>query len=154
MKKRARMSKEIGFGLEQLNMERKQITQSAKTLNEKIAEIHEKMIPEMMKCGTTYIDAESKGPGTGPWFMLDKGPQKGVWNKERQVKFFRKFFEVQRSHPQEVDTAKKASKCMKHFLREFEKRKIVMRRKEQPQRFWTVEELTEWVKSGKDPEDL
>jgi hypothetical protein len=119
-----------------------------KTQKARIAEIYANVVPFLKKRGLRYIDAATAGPGTGPFFVLSKHTQEGSWNKERYTEYWTKFLKVLQTNPYELDTPQKCEESMHKFLKEFEKRTLVINEVMQVREKDGVDRLMLWERTG------
>lgn len=144
------MSIEAARELSSLYDKRKQLSSESRTTNDKINTMHDELIRTLMKYGITSIDTQTNGEGLGPFYMIEKQLTKGKMTKDRNLLFNRFLLQMQQQQPESVNAPKKIYKLQKKFLEQYATRSFVVKRVENVQRFWTVDELNHWLRHGDD----
>jgi hypothetical protein len=135
-------------GLRKYKLEIEQINASKKCAKSKLDQINSVMVPFMIDRNLRYIAAESAGPNTGPYYVLSKHCQEGSWNQERKSDYWTQFLLQVQLHPETVATPSQCFESERKFLKQYEKRSIVLNEVTQLHERDGVDRLKRWLVTG------
>lgn len=105
-------------------------------------EIEKQAVQYLLHAGVRYID--SSNCGQGPYWVLTKGKADGSFNRERYVEFFSILLQRIHASPNEHGV-EKCVDCALEYLKQFEKKRIVLQKSTRPPMQRGVEDLKTWI---------